>query len=176
MLSTHHKVDDMLTVKQDHGPNHPSTTTKPKVALDYNVHKCHVDTVDQLRQYYSMHRKSNKNWPSLAWWLIDMCIINAYTLWCQDTNSQMTQLQFREALLDQLQVAFASSHTSEQQRVPPHNSRSSDGHWPQLSNKRRNCAYCSHGRDHRVKSRYKCSMCDKHLCIDPCFRLYHVVV
>jgi hypothetical protein len=74
MLSTHHRVDDMTTVEQDRGPNRPTTVTKPQVVLDYNVHKCHVDTVDQLRQYYAMQRRSLKNWPSLAWWLLDMCI------------------------------------------------------------------------------------------------------
>jgi hypothetical protein len=98
MLSTHHQVDVMVTVEQDHGPDHPITVTKPQISLDYNVHKCHVDTVDQLRQYYAMQRKSMKNWPSLAWWLIDMCIINAYTLWCRDTNTNMRQRHFREAL------------------------------------------------------------------------------
>jgi hypothetical protein len=66
----------MTTVEQDRGPNRPTTVTKPQVVLDYNVHKCHVDTVDQLRQYYAMQRRSLKNWPSLAWWLLDMCIIN----------------------------------------------------------------------------------------------------
>jgi hypothetical protein len=87
MLSTHHKVDHMTTFKQDRGPNRPSTVTKPQVALDYNVHKCHVDTADQLKQSYAMQRKSNKNWPSLAWWLLDVCITNAYTLWYLDAHT-----------------------------------------------------------------------------------------
>lgn len=61
MLSTHHTVVDMVTLTENRGPNHPPTVTKPQVALDYNVGKCHVDTVDQLRQYYAMHMKSIKN-------------------------------------------------------------------------------------------------------------------
>ena len=56
MLSTHCRVDEMITVTLDLGPNHLPTTIKPRVVLDYNVHKCHVDTVDQLRQYYAMQR------------------------------------------------------------------------------------------------------------------------
>ena len=66
MLSTHHRVDHMVTRQHDRGPNRPSTVTKPQVVWDYNTHKCHVDTVDQLRQYYAMERKSRKTWPSLA--------------------------------------------------------------------------------------------------------------
>ena len=174
MLSTHHIIDDMVTAPQDRGPNHPTTVLRPKVSIDYNLHKCHVDTVDQLRQYYSLQRKSIKSWPSLAWWLIDMCIINSYTLWCLDNNSQITQLQFRIALMDQLGDAYSSSHTHEQQTVPTDSSSHSDGHWPQRSEHRRNCVHCSIGRDHRIKTKYMCSLCNKHLCIEPCFRMYHI--
>jgi len=164
----------MVTVAQNRGPNQPSTITKPKVSIDYNLHKCHVDRVDQLRQYYSLYRKTVRSWPSLAWWLIDMCIINAYTLWRLDTSSQMSQLEFREALLLQLQAAYPSPSSSEQQAVPSDSIRPSDGHWPQHSSRRRNCIHCSEGRNHRIRSNYICSGCGKHLCIDPCFRLYHV--
>src|SRR6202008_350102 len=111
MLSTHHRVDHIVTINQDRGPNHPRTVTKPQVALDYNGGKSHVDTVDQLRQYYAMQRKRVKDWPSLAWWLIDMCIINAYTLWCLDTKAEISLLDFRRALLRQLAAAYPSPHT-----------------------------------------------------------------
>ena len=176
MLSTHHKVDDMVTVKQDRGPNHPSTTTKPKVALDYNVHKCHVDTVDQLRQYYSMQRKSMKNWPSLAWWLIDMCIINAYTLWCLDTHAAISQLDFRKALLQQLRAAYPPPHHRAHPTVPPHFSNVNDGHWPKRSAVQRDCYHCSQGRRHRVRSYVVCDRCNVHLCLNPCFKLHHEAV
>jgi hypothetical protein len=105
LLSTHCRVDFMVTITQDRGPHRPSTVTKPTAVLDYNVHKCHVDTVDQLRQYYAMQRKSKKDWPSLAWWLIDVCIINSYTLWCLDTETKIDQLGFRVALMQQLWAA-----------------------------------------------------------------------
>jgi hypothetical protein len=176
ILSTHHKVDDMVTVKQDRGPNHPPTTTKPKVALDYNVHKCHVDTVDQLRQYYAMQRKSMKNWPSLAWWLIDMCIINAYTLWCLDTHAAISQLDFRKALLQQLRAAYPPPHHRAHPTVPPHFSNVNDGHWPKRSAVQRDCYHCSQGRRHRVRSYVVCDRCNVHLCLNPCFKLHHEAV
>jgi Transposase IS4 len=174
MLSTHHRVDDMVTVAQNLGPNHPPTVTKPTVSVDYNHHKCHVDTVDQLRQYYAMQRKSVKDWPSLAWWLIDICIINAYTLWCLDTNSSATQLDFRRALLQQIAAAYPIPHTREQPTVPSHDGRAGDGHWPKHTHRRRDCAYCSGGRLQRKKSNFVCERCDKYLCVDQCFKHYHV--
>ena len=174
MLSTHCRVDDMATIAQDRGPNHPSTVTKPKVALDYNLHKCHVDTVDQLRQYYAMQRKSMKNWPSLAWWLIDMCIINAFTLWCLDTKAEISQLDFRKALLQQLAAAYPSPHTPVQPTVPASGRRPSVGHWPKRAHKPRKCAQCTKGRGGGRRSKCVCELCGVYLCVDPCFKLYHV--
>jgi transposase IS4-like protein/DDE family transposase len=179
MLSTHHRVDDMSTIPQDRGPNHPTTVTKPQVALDYNVHKCHVDRVDQLRQYYAMQRKSRKNWPSLAWWLVDMCIINAiekinaYTLWCLDTKAVINQLDFREALLQQIPAAYPPPHTRAQLAPSTPRITTADGHWPKHSAKKRDCRHCSRGRSGRVVSNFVCEQCNVHLCVDPCSKLYH---
>jgi hypothetical protein len=173
ILSTHRKVDDMATVDQQRGPNHPSTVTKPQVVVDYNQHKCHVDTVDQLRQYYAMQRKSRKNWPSLAWWLIDMCIINAYTLWCLDTKAEITQLDFRRALLQQLDAAFGSAATTHLHPGRPPASRPNEGHWPKHTHRTLECQRCSRGRAGRKRSEVMCEQCGVHLCLEPCFKLYH---
>jgi hypothetical protein len=175
MLSTHHRVDHMSTIAQDHGPNHPPIVTKPQVVLDYNIHKCHVDTVDQLRQYYSMQRKSNKNWPSLAWWLIDMCIINAYTLWCLDAKAIISQLDFRRALLQQIAAAYPPPSTRTQLTSLTPLITTADGHWPKHTHKRGTCVHCSRGRAGRRVSEVVCKACEVHLCLEPCFELYHTV-
>jgi hypothetical protein len=172
-LSTHHRVDHMITFEQNRGPNLPSTVTKPKIAIDYNLHKGHVDTVDQLRQYYAMQRKTYKNWHSLAWWLLDMCVVNAYTLWCLDTKADITQLEFRRTLLHQLRDAYLPSVHRAPPTAPPSFTPVNDGHWSRRSGKRHDCAHCSEGRYHRVRSEVQCKRCGVHLCIDPCFEQYH---
>ena len=163
----------MITFEQNRGPNLPSTVTKPKIAIDYNLHKGHVDTADQLRQYYAMQRKTYKNWHSLAWWLLDMCVVNAYTLWCLDTKADITQLEFRRTLLHQLRDAYPPSVHRAPPTAPPSFTPVNDGHWPRRSGKRRDCAHCSEGRYHRVRSEVQCKRCGVHLCIDPCFEQYH---
>ena len=173
MLSTHHRVDVMVTLEKNRGPNHPPTITTPKVSVDYNFHKCHVDTVDQLRQYYAMQRKSMKNWPSLAWWLIDMCIINAYTLWCLDNNSQISQLDFRQAILQQLAASYPLQRNSALIHIPPHQQSTIESHWPKHSHKARECKHCTEGRIRRRRSEVVCKQCGVHLCLEPCFELYH---
>jgi hypothetical protein len=173
MLTTHHKVDDMTTFEQDRGPNRPKSVTKPKVVLDYNQGKCHVDTVDQLRQYYAIQRKSYKNWPPLAWWLVDMCIINAYTLWRLDTKAKMTQLDFRRELLRQLAAAYPPPAIHAHHTVPPRHSLADEGHWPKHSHVARQCKHCGKGRAGRKRSEVICKQCGVHLCLEPCFELYH---
>ena len=61
ILTTHCKVDDVITIPQQHGDNLTTSVTKPKVVHEYNLHKSHVDRVDQLRSYYAIERKSMKN-------------------------------------------------------------------------------------------------------------------
>jgi hypothetical protein len=160
MLSTHHRVDAMATIPQDRGPNHPPTVTKPQVVFDYNNHKSHVDRVDQLRQYYAIQRKSMKDWPSLAWWLIDMCIVNAYTLWCLDTKAVISQLDFRRALLQQIPAAYPPPQTRAQLAPSTPLITTADGHWPKHSHKTRECAYCTRGRAGRRRSEVVCKQCD----------------
>jgi hypothetical protein len=173
MLSTHHRVDDMVSVQNDRGPSQPPVVLRPQVVLDYNVGKCGVDTVDQLRQSYAMQRRSRKDWPSLAWWLVDICIINSYTLWRLDTRSETRHLDFRLALLQQIPAAYPPSS------IPVHPAPSvplittTDGHWPKHLDKKRDCRHCSRGRSGRVRSNFVCERCKVHLCIDPCFKCYH---
>ena len=107
LLSTHHHVDQFITV---HHGNHQPDESKPQVAVDYNYNKGHVDAVDQVRQYYSMERRVQRTWPSLAWWLIDICLVNAYTLWSLDTTTHTGHLHFRQQVLHQIAalVSFIS--------------------------------------------------------------------
>ena len=70
----------MISFDQQREGGSTVTIVKPEVVHEYNRNRGGVDTVDQLKGNYAMGRKSIKNWPSLAWWLIDMCIVNAYRL------------------------------------------------------------------------------------------------
>ena len=173
ILSTHHKVDDMVSLAQDHGPSQAPFVIKPQVVLDYNVGKCGVDMVDQLRSYYAMQRKSRKDWPSLAWWLIDMCVINSYTLWRLDAKAEIGQLDFRRALLHQIPAAYPppSAHAHSAASHSP--STTNEGHWPKHSHVTRRCKHCYVAGGGGRRSEVVCKRCDVHLCLEPCFELYH---
>ena len=146
---------------------------RPTVAVDYNFNKGHVDQVDQLRSYNVVQRRGRRTWPALAWWLLDVCISNAYKLWCVETNTKTGLLYFRERLLEQIAAAYPSPPSLVQPTVPAVVHAGFVGHWPKITNKMRNCVHCSHGRQHRSKSAYKCAVCGVQLHVAPCFGAYH---
>ena len=171
ILSTHHRVDHFVTVT--HTDDRPSEV-KPQVAVDYNHNKGHVDGVDQMRQYYGLERRVQRTWPSLAWWLLDMSIVNSYALWLVDTHTYTGQLHFREQLVHQIAAQFPTSHTHVQLDVLPDGRMAQHGHWPRHTDERGTCVNCTHGRAGRRTSRFVCELCGVHLCVDGCFKEYHV--
>ena len=169
-LSTHQRVDSVTAIPAARGR---PATSRPTVAVHYNFNKGHVDQVDQLRSYYVVERRTGRTWPALAWWLLDMCIGNAYKLWCMQTGATLGQLHFREQLLRQIAAAYPSQRTHVQPTVPAALHASFVGHWPKRSDKRRDCAHCSQGRRHRVWTSIACAVCGVYLCVEPCFGAYH---
>jgi len=131
-----------------------------------------VDTIDQLHANYSIGRKSKKWWPRLVWWLIDMCIINAYSLYQQKQQVQIAQLQFRQLLMQQVIEQYGQEHNSADKSSSSSYHKQQKQHWPQTTDAERDCVYCSNRSELRRQSRVQCELCQVHLCID-CFKLYH---
>ena len=169
-LSTHQRVDAVTAIPVAHG--HPATTC-PTVAVDYNHNKGHVDQVDQLRSYYVIQRRARRTWPALAWWLLDMCISNAYKLWCLETSTAPELLHFRGQLLVQIAAAYPSQRTPVQPTVSAAGHQPFVGHWPERVEYKHDCAFCSGGRKRRRRTVFKCEVCDKYLHVDHCFSAYH---
>ena len=169
-LSTHLRVDRLTAIPAAGGR---PAFSRPTVAVDYNLNKGHVDQVDQLRSYHVVQRRGRRTWPALAWWLLDMCIINAYKLWCLEHNAKPGVLSFREQLLVQIATAYPSHRTPVQLRAPAVVHQRFVGHWPKLVDERRNCVHCSSGRRQRRKTTYECAVCGVHLHPAPCFGAYH---
>jgi Transposase IS4/DDE_Tnp_1-like zinc-ribbon len=173
LLTTHISPANTTTVERRSEDGSMVQRSVPTAVADYNKHKSGVDTIDQLHANYSIGRKSKKWWPRLVWWLIDMCIINAYSLYQQKRQVQISQLEFRQELMQQL----VETHRQERSRIgrPPSipHSQQQQSHWPQHTNRERDCVYCSHQPGSRRQSRIQCKLCNVHLCINPCFELYH---
>jgi len=145
----------------------------PRAIRDYFYGARSVDVSNQLHYSYLIGRKSKRAWSRLAWWLIDMCIVNAFQLWAIDKHAPR-QLDFREELMRALVKLLGSDRNAVQA------SRGANAaialvkdHYPQHSEQRGYCAVCSHGSLQRTQTRIICSKCSVHLCIGDCFKRYH---
>jgi hypothetical protein len=172
LLTTHTSPAETKSIERSDRNGGTVQRSVPKAVADYNQHKSGVDTLDQLHASYSIGRRSKKWWPRLVWWLIDMCIINAYSLYQQKQQDQSTQLEFREQLMQQLVERYGQEHNSGSTHTSSIHRHHKRGHWPQQTEEERDCVCCSDRSTIRKQSRIQCELCEVHLCID-CFGLYH---
>ena len=99
MLSTEASAE-MITVQSSN--SHIPPTTKPAVVNSYNHHMNGVDVADQLGVYYSFQRKTVKWWRKLAFWLLDVTVMNSYIVYRQIVTTPVTHLNYRRSLVESL--------------------------------------------------------------------------
>jgi hypothetical protein len=145
----------------------------PRAVRDYFYEARSVDIINQLHYTYPIGRKSKRCWPRLMWWLIDMCILNAFKLWSIG-QQRVRQLDFREQLMYELVAEVPADQRPQRQSrgsYPLHGL--AKDHYPERAGEERRCVVCLNARRHRTESRFICNACGVHLCIGNCFSLYH---
>ena len=139
---------------------------------DYFVNARSVDVLGQLHYSYPVNRKTVNATSSLVWWLIDICIVNAFTLY-KTENKTLTHLDFRIMLMNGLAAMFLSDRSASQassasnQRIPL-----AKDHYSDISCDSRRCSECS-TPERRKRTTYICVDCNIHLCLGKCFAAYH---
>ena len=145
----------------------------PKAIRDYFYNARSVDVLSQLHYAYLPGRKAMRSWPRLAWWLLDMCIINALKLWSIGQH-RPSQLDFREQLMHQLLEQLPPEERPHRARRRPNPAGAlTREHYPEHSEKERDCVVCSQQSRKRKRSRIVCAECGVHLCVGECFSAYH---
>jgi hypothetical protein len=146
----------------------------PRAIYDYFYHGRSVDVLNQLHYSYVTGRKSRKCWSRLAWWLIDMCIVNVFKLWCIGKQGA-THLQFRLELMHELLAQLPIKQTPHKRKAaeapPPYLAHE---HYSLLAEGNGDCQVCSNRAQKRVRSRYICAACQVHMCVGQCFSHYHL--
>jgi hypothetical protein len=145
----------------------------PQALHDYFHRARDIDIFDQLSNSYIIGRKSVNQRTRLIWWLVNLCIVNAYTL-DKKSHTDMTQLDFRVLLYKSL---------ASEQRHKMNASRSAMSyeygvplaleHYLEHSKRQRDCVVCSHRKKKRVQSVYWCVSCKENICVGKCFYKYH---
>jgi hypothetical protein len=145
----------------------------PQAVHDYFFKARSVDVSNQLHYSYPTGRKAMRAWPRLAWWLIDISIVNAFKLWSIGKD-RPKQLDFREQLMHSLVKLFGSNREAVQASRGVNSSVAlAKEHYTTRVEEERDCAVCSHQPQHRTRTHYICAKCHVHLCIGTCFARYH---
>jgi hypothetical protein len=170
----------------------------PEAVSEYQKYMRGVDVIDQLHSYYAPGRKSRKWWTCLVWWMINVCVLNAYSVARQIfPNKYKRQRQFREELISQLIGNFTRRNASTSFVNHPavsfftNQGKINAPHWVGKleSGISRSCEYCRRNKKAKnikcnsgagsIKKRiprsvYKCENCNVVLCLFPCFKQYHL--
>jgi hypothetical protein len=145
----------------------------PRAIRDYFYGARSVDVLSQLHYTYLPGRKAQRCWPRLAWWLLDMCVINAFKLWSME-KEQVSQLQFRQELMRQLMEMLPVEQKPVRDAARPHPVGAlAQDHYLDHAALRGDCVVCSSTSPKRVRPQFVCAKCQVHLCVGPCFASYH---
>ena len=158
MLSTLCSPSDVVTVQRRKKDGSIITVDCPRSVKLYNQHMGGVDKGDQLRGYYRVRLKSQKNYKYIFWFIFDTCITNAYILskYSPSTvcSSKYNLKNFRLLLAKQLIGSYSSRKRPGRPRSTPSSLRLTSvphlEHHPSHGERSRRCKYC---KTKRVPSR-----------------------
>jgi hypothetical protein len=94
ILYNHCSPGEAASLERWNDSGHKISVGCPRAVRDYFYGARSVDVLSQLHYSYPIGRKAMRCWPRLAWWLLDMCIINAFKLWSIGQD-RVSQLDFR---------------------------------------------------------------------------------
>jgi hypothetical protein len=122
----------------------------PDVLVQYHHWMRGVDVWSQKESYYRIGRKSNKWWPRLAWFLIDMAVSNAYVLYARYSAAQpsplthaASQKAFRIKLMNELAGTFTARKKRGRPSHTPKMREDEEQHIPALRLPQRPCIVCA---------------------------------
>jgi hypothetical protein len=158
---------------------------KPLAISVYNRAMPGLDLADQKRHGRNIAKKRLRRWHKKALLhLIDIALVNAYCVARHIPG--MEELKHQEFRLLLIRAIFTAHPKAQPGRMIPKTRVPEDGGVPsrmierhthiikcQTSNNRGVCIVCYARGKKNVKTWFKCYDCDRHLCIDPCFHIYH---
>ena len=166
------KMADTGKVDRSTGENR----RKPDCVINYNKKMGAVDVTDQMSKYYSFANKTMKCWKKMFFYMLNIMMTNAYTLYRKYTDKPLDHYEFRCTVVKHF--VTTSSHL----KMPaPHQRRpageplgrlqcAGKGHFPDpcppTARKRRGqrqCVVCS-AQGKRTDTTIWCAKCQKGLC------------
>lgn len=174
-LNTFYDFDEETEVKRKLHDGSTTNVCCPTCVKGYNKYMGGVDLCDQKRKLFSCSRKSIRWYMRLFWFLIDVCVVNAYIMeQLSPHHCKRSQKDFR---LDLANVYIRLENTRKRPGRPrslPIPVRLTDRHFSEkVSGSRRRCCVCAKRYHLEKRTCYQCSICSVALCPGTCFTIYH---
>jgi hypothetical protein len=132
----------------------------PEVVVEYHKWMRGVDVFSQKESYSRIGRKSRRWWPRLAWFLIDICVSNAFVLYQQHCvahaaqtgpaqgsahlpSDAASQKAFRRSLMHALAEGFTARKKRGRPTSHPRLSVDEPQHIPRSGLPQRSCISCA---------------------------------
>ncbi|XP_041372668.1 piggyBac transposable element-derived protein 4-like [Gigantopelta aegis] len=186
VLSTMHRAEIGCTAQRR---SRLTPVVKPIAVLEYTRYMGGVDRSDQMSQYFSVLRKTNKWWKKLTLQLLAILGANTFILWQKFGRGGFSHhdfvLSIVKSLIESANTAPVPGAKRGRKAVGPVPVRlnPSAGHFPcsikpqpGASNMKplRRCTVHKESGE-RKETRYMCEVCMEPLCIEPCFKRFHTL-
>ena len=169
------KIVLLLSTMHEKGDD-PDSTTLPQMIEFYNQTKGGVDTLDQLCHTYSCSRKTRR-WPLCLFYnLLNIVGVNSMILLAGSDAPAKEVMKNRRSFLKALAMDLVKPHMLSRLGVPtlPRELRETICRFQMVTYEEvatskpkpsaGRCAFCERSRDR--KSRIKCAMCRKFICLE----------
>jgi len=133
-----------------------------------------VDVVNQLHYNYIIGRKSRRCWPRLVWWLLELCILNAFYLWKKHKEGK-SHKKFRLLLIKQIFATYNSNVIISSINSSIMHSNTNEHQLAHSAN-RGDCSVCSSRSSKRVTTSFKCFSCNQFVCASYCYDFHRTIV
>jgi hypothetical protein len=141
----------------------------PEVVPTYLKYMRGVDVFSQRLSYSKIGRRSMKWFYSIAWFLVDTAIHNAFVLYQRRHNkTNFGEKDFRMELMQQLVGSFSARVAHARFRKHPRDSL----HRLEHTEQRSACVQCSKrvGKgQHNQRTNWRCLDCEAFLCVPDCY-------
>ncbi|KAJ8897945.1 hypothetical protein PR048_003303 [Dryococelus australis] len=94
----------MTIIKRKDRSGNSKNVGCPTVVSDYNQHMGGVDHADRPRQLYCVDRKSRKWWHRLFWGMCDITLVNAFVVYKELFDKDISLLEFRRSVSQGLTI------------------------------------------------------------------------
>ena len=161
----------------------------PLAIVEYNKNMGGVDLSDQKIKYYTIDRKSKRNWMRIFFHFLGTSIVNSF-IYYKDLcgSSNISTVNYISCISTALignycgrkRIGRPSARNSQKRiRIEESSSDLEDSekvrlsaHLPDVIPTYRRCAYCS-TKEKEKRTNVICIFCGVCLCVKKCFSLYH---